>query len=510
MLFRKIYLLIFLLFFVSFSLPFHTNYQQRTVIIEASSSSQTYEATKDAYISSQYIYDNYGWEIYLWVTGVPTGLGKRRTLIQFSLNNLPPNAIILSAKLRLYILEAEYSGSRKYLYFERITGSWSEGGVCWKNQPAVTTSHRVQEKGPGRVGIWWEVAVTSQVIDALNEWDGTGSPTYGVRIRLKSEVYDYAILKFYSRDANRAPKLVVEYIENNPPSAPTLTTPVANQHFDPTSQILFSWIFNDPDSEDTQSAYRFQLDDNLDFSSPLIDTGKVSSSENSTTQTLPSTVGLYYWRVKTWDSQDAEGEWSEARPIIVDRVQVTLTVADSRVDVGSSMSWSFTATYEYDGSDATGYVTVTLNDTETTKSSVGKWSFTVESVTEDQYGLTAFTANTIECIWDRIKVIAGGVVNFTIDVDIGGKIWYYAVYEYDNSTFDDSCGVLYLNGFEMTWSGEKWVYAFPYSTEGNQMTFHITGVLDNQYGLTTINNQAGDIIINRAKMQVKVIKTAFS
>ena len=211
---------------------------------------------------------------------------------------------------------------------------------------------------------------------------------------------------------------------NQAPAPPTLDCPVVNAHFDPSASVTFSWIFNDPDAGDSQSAYQFQLDDNSDFSSPIIDTGKVSSSTSSTTQTLPSMVGLYYWRVKTWDSQDAEGEWSEARPIIV----------------------------------------------------------------------------------DRIKIIGGVVVDFTIDVDVGGKIWYYAVYEYDNSTFNDSCGVLYVNGFEMIWTGKKWIYAFPYSTEGNQITFHITGVLDNQYGLTEINNPVGDIIINWATITIEIKK----
>ncbi|MHA1742850.1 MAG: glycoside hydrolase family 78 protein, partial [Candidatus Heimdallarchaeota archaeon] len=209
---------------------------------------------------------------------------------------------------------------------------------------------------------------------------------------------------------------------NLPPNPPQLNTPLENARFDPATLVTFTWTFNDPDSGDSQSAYRFQLDDNSDFSSPIIDTGKVTSSTTSTTQTLPSTVGLYYWRVKTWDSQNAEGGWSSGRAIIV----------------------------------------------------------------------------------DKIKIIAGGVVDFTIDIDIGGKVWYYAVYEYDNSTFDDSCGVLYVNGFEMTWDGEKWIYAFPYSTEGNQITFHITGVLDNQYGLTEINNQVGDIIINWATMTIEI------
>ena len=200
---------------------------------------------------------------------------------------------------------------------------------------------------------------------------------------------------------------------------PVLIAPQAYARFDPGATAIFSWSFSG-----AQSAYQFQLDDNSDFSSPITDTGKVVSAGQNTSQLLPSMVGLYYWRVRVWDENDMVSNWSEARPIIV----------------------------------------------------------------------------------DRIKIIAGGVVNFTIDVDVGGKIWYYAVYEYDNSTFDGSCGVLYVNGFEMTWDGEKWIYAFPYSMEGNQMTFHITGVLDNQYGLTEINNQAGDIIINWATMTIEIKK----
>ena len=56
---------------------------------------------------------------------------------------------------------------------------------------------------------------------------------------------------------------------------------------------------------------------------------------------------------------------------IWDRVQITLSVDDSRINVGSTGSYSFTATYEYDGSDASNYVTLTLNDS-LTKSTVGE------------------------------------------------------------------------------------------------------------------------------------------
>ncbi|MHA1743315.1 MAG: DUF2341 domain-containing protein, partial [Candidatus Heimdallarchaeota archaeon] len=96
---------------------------------------------------------------------------------------------------------------------------------------------------------------------------------------------------------------------------PLLSDPPAYARFDPEATVAFSWVFND-----TQSAYQFQLD-NSDFSSPIIDTGKVTSSVTSTTQTLPSTVGLYYWRVRVWDENDMVSDWSEARPIIVDRIK---------------------------------------------------------------------------------------------------------------------------------------------------------------------------------------------
>ena len=277
---------------------------------------------------------------------------------------------------------------------------------------------------------WYDVS-SKLDIDYLQILDSSDNPlktfhfTYSVVMEQTGTYRDYGLYRKFVDPEPSHGGWGNEEQPNQPPNPPTLNSPQANERFDPTTSVTFAWTFNDPDAGDAQSAYRFQLDDDSDFSSPIIvDTGKVSSSTSSTTQTLPSTVGLYYWRVKTWDSYDAEGEWSEARQIIV----------------------------------------------------------------------------------DRIKIISGGVVNLTIDVDVGGKIWYYAVYEYDNSTFDDSCGVLYLNGFEMTWDGEKWIYAFPYSTESNQMTFHITGVLDNQYGLTEINNQVGDITINWATMTIEIKK----
>jgi hypothetical protein len=135
---------------------------------------------------------------------------------------------------------------------------------------------------------------------------------------------------------------------NQPPNAPTLDSPAADSRHTVGASLTFTWTFSDPDG-DSQSAYQFQLDDNSDFSSPLTDTGKTSSSNSSTSQTLPNTVGLYYWRVKTWDSQNAEGSWSTGQSIIVDN----LSFSNINVSGGTqNPTVSVTVKHEYDNTDA--------------------------------------------------------------------------------------------------------------------------------------------------------------
>ena len=275
---------------------------------------------------------------------------------------------------------------------------------------------------------------------------------------------------------------------NNPPNAPTLDSPAENARFDPSESVTFTWTFSDPDSGDSQSAFQLQLDDNSDFSSPIIDTGKVTSTYSSTTQTLPSTVGLYYWRVKTWDSSDAEGAWSSGRAIIIDRVQITLSVADSRIDIGSTMSWSYTATYEYDGADATSYVSVTLNDT-TTKTSVGKWAFTVSSITESQYGLTVFDANTVECIWDRVQITLTPD-DTRINVGSTGSYSFTATYEYDGA---DVSSFITINLNDTLTKSAVGKYGYT-----------VSSITESQYGLTGFTSNSFYIIFDKLMVTLSI------
>lgn len=94
---------------------------------------------------------------------------------------------------------------------------------------------------------------------------------------------------------------------------PTVTT--ADETWDyclDSRNPTLNWVFSDPNPGDSQSAYQIQIDNNSNFSSPEIDTGKVFSSSNSyhPTGTTLNWNTKYYWRVMVWDSHDAPSVWS--------------------------------------------------------------------------------------------------------------------------------------------------------------------------------------------------------
>jgi len=116
--------------------------------------------------------------------------------------------------------------------------------------------------------------------------------------------------------------------------------------------------------------------------------------------------------------------------IVFDRVNITsFSVTDNRINIGATPSFSVSGEYEYDGTAWSG--TYMLNDTAS-KSNVGRYNYSIASITDSNYGLTVFqqSAPDVYVIFDRINVIisADGTyvvlntqVNFTVT----------AIYEYD-------------------------------------------------------------------------------
>lgn len=281
---------------------------------------------------------------------------------------------------------------------------------------------------------WWNMSLSGAVgVNAsTNYWASVHIDTLGDSIRLKADWvgaanrdsqyditpwpgswndpltpngyhgYHYSIYCTYTEGGGPV---------NNNPNAPIWYSPANDTRYNPSQSVTFYWNFSDPDGGDTQGAYELELDNNSNFASPEIDTGKQASANEYHTATLPALVDLYYVRVRTWDDSDAVGPWNHSLQIIVDQINVTsLIVSDNRINVGASGVITPSGVHVYDSAVWNG--TATLNDT-LTKAAVALYGYSVSSVTDTDYGLTNFTQHAADpyIIFDRIRVLTLQVNN---------------------------------------------------------------------------------------------------
>jgi len=235
-----------------------------------------------------------------------------------------------------------------------------------------------------------------------------------------------------------------------PPNPPTLLSPDPLRRFNPYENVTFIWKFDDPDTGDTQFAYRFQLSQNYEFTSPIMDTGKVMESHTQSSQKLPSEVGLYYWRVKTWDNQDTEGEWSDVSIIIVDRLIISDKKATAnRTSVGNDVTVYFKITREFDNKpfeETSGIVYINdikANWDEANKywkinvvqNSVGEYIYKVSYIVDCEYNIATIVdvVGEQKIVWDQliITIIADKTI---VPVDEVVKFEVRAKYAYDDKT----------------------------------------------------------------------------
>jgi hypothetical protein len=94
-----------------------------------------------------------------------------------------------------------------------------------------------------------------------------------------------------------------------------------------TTTPAFSAIFHDPDTIDTGTYYQIQVNTASDFSGmSMWDSNKTSitaitngtRSSNIMYSGISLTEGeTYYWKIKFWDNNDNEGEWSSINQFIM-------------------------------------------------------------------------------------------------------------------------------------------------------------------------------------------------
>lgn len=112
------------------------------------------EATADSFINNgnSFINTNFGSAHSLIVSN---DLYRRVSLVQFELSLLPKNAIIDSAKLKIYLYNFGGDGSVS-IKVNRITEEWKENELKWENQPNIDQTNAVSTQIDSTVGykIW--------------------------------------------------------------------------------------------------------------------------------------------------------------------------------------------------------------------------------------------------------------------------------------------------------------------------------------------------------------------
>jgi len=102
----------------------------------------------------------------------------------------------------------------------------------------------------------------------------------------------------------------IRFVFNRLPDKPTLVLP-ENEGWVGSKTPSLSWLFNDPDTEDLQSALQVYIAKDQNFNVLVYTSDEVISEESSYQIDLELTDGEYYWKVRTSDNYGSWGPWSE-------------------------------------------------------------------------------------------------------------------------------------------------------------------------------------------------------
>ena len=167
----------------------------------------------------------------------------------------------------------------------------------------------------------WNDNTTNVTINSANTWEQKTWDISGISAGAKDAIR-YLGFKVTNADTDFTMKFDDIKIVNLSPTAPTslLTEGQTNPTGVTDTTPEFSAIFND-DSGDIANKYRIQVDDASGFGSTIWDSGASGTAMSNCNQgarcqdisyagSVLAGNTTYYWRIKYWDNEGAEGAWS--------------------------------------------------------------------------------------------------------------------------------------------------------------------------------------------------------
>jgi len=191
--------------------------------------------------------------------------------------------------------------------------------------------------------------------------------------------------------------------------------------------------------------------------------------------------------------------------VVWDSLTISISVTDTRIDVGTSSSVIPSAVYDYTGLGYDG--NLTLDNTIFTYSTVGERFYTVASAGNDTYGITAISTNqVVSVIWDRL-VVDYDATDRRCDINTMQDVHVTVEYAFDSSPLTNSFGSVSLNGELMIWEDvpQQWSRSYMFGLP-TTVQFSVTSITDTQFDLSAIsyfNNETEiDIIWDRLQLHL--------
>ncbi|RLF40063.1 MAG: hypothetical protein DRN00_00345 [Thermoplasmata archaeon] len=198
-------------------------------------------------------------------------------------------------------------------------------------------------------------------------------------------------------------------VDKTPPLAPDLVSPDDNYVTDD-REVTFSWNQaqdNTTNSTDVSGVYCYelQIDDDPDFSSPIVDKNVTGTSSTELVS------GRLYWRVRAWDKAGNPGEFSEVRKLIVFSFTLSASSTNLQIQRGSSISIEISTSVEFGEPENitfnyswTGDITPDYVNVEISPSTVNGTNSSILSITSGSSSSTGlFTCRIIATSESGIK-----------------------------------------------------------------------------------------------------------
>jgi len=195
--------------------------------------------------------------------------------------------------------------------------------------------------------------------------------------------------------------------------------------------------------------------------------------------------------------EDNKDNYPLMAPVItVDQIMMS----DEWCDVGSLQTVVFHVKWAHNNSDTAGG-SIYINGTRYNTNNTGWLSFNASYDDVGKHVWIITGSRSFSIIWDRIRIVRGGVSNTRTSAGRTATVWFDVFYEYEHKAFDGSMGTVYVNESAMTWSSEnnRWEHSYIFNTNGTR-AFQVSGVTDNQYGLMTIMDDVGPLSITWEKI----------